>query len=186
MEPSDAELMGRLARGDRDALAPLMQRHYRRVYRIALAYLRSPDEALDAAQETFVKAYRNAQRWDAGTEVLPWLTRIATNQSIDQYRRARRRSDRFEPLADGDHDQRISTGDVSPERRAMGGELGLRIREAVATLPEPQRAVFVLRHYEELSLEEIGRSLGMRLGTVKSSLHRAVRRLRERLAEVNA
>jgi len=53
-------------------------------------------------------------------------------------------------------------------------------------LPEPQRAVFVLRHYEEMSLEEIGHSLGLRLGTVKSSLHRAVRRLRERLAEVHA
>jgi len=186
MEPSDAELMGRLARGDREALAPLMQRHYRRVYRIALAYLRSPDEALDAAQETFVKTFRHAQRWDAGTEVLPWLTRIATNQAIDQYRRARRRLDRFEPLAEGDHDQRASAEDPSPERRALGGELGRRIREAVDTLPEPQRAVFVLRHYEELSLEEIGRSLGLRLGTVKSSLHRALRRLRERLAEVNA
>jgi RNA polymerase sigma-70 factor (ECF subfamily) len=186
MQLSDAELMRRLARGDRDALAPLMERHYRRVYRIALAYLRSPEDALDAAQETFVKAFVHAKRWDAGTEVLPWLTRIATNQAIDQYRRARRRTTRFEPLEEGDHDERISAEGPSPERRVLGGEVGQRIRHAVDGLPEPQRAVFVLRHYEEMSLEEIGRSLGLRLGTVKSSLHRAVRRLRDRLAEVHA
>jgi RNA polymerase sigma-70 factor, ECF subfamily len=62
MEPSDRELMGRLAAGDREALGPLMERHHLRVYRIALSYLRDRDEAQDAVQETFVKAYQGAAR----------------------------------------------------------------------------------------------------------------------------
>ena len=62
MLPSDRELMQRLAAGDREALSPLMERHSRRVYRIALSYLRDADDALDAVQDTFVKAFQNAAR----------------------------------------------------------------------------------------------------------------------------
>jgi RNA polymerase sigma-70 factor (ECF subfamily) len=184
MEPPDRELMERLARGDRDALAPLMERHHRRLYRIALSYLRNADDALDAVQEVFVKAYVNAARWDARSEVGPWLTRIAINQSIDGYRRGRRRQAAEEPLELEGHERPLPAEDPSPERRAMGAEISARIGSALKGLPEKQRAVFVLRHYEQLSLEEIADSMGMSLGTVKSSLHRAVHRLRDRLQEV--
>jgi RNA polymerase sigma-70 factor (ECF subfamily) len=181
MEPPDRELMERLARGDREALAPLMERHHRRLYRIALSYLRNADDALDAVQEVFVKAFVNAARWDARAEVGPWLTRIAINQSIDGYRRGRRRRTTEEPLEEDGQVRPLPAGDPSPERRAMGHEISERITAALTTLPEKQRAVFVLRHYEEMSLEEIAGSLGISLGTVKSSLHRAVHRLRDRL-----
>jgi RNA polymerase sigma-70 factor, ECF subfamily len=182
-EPSDRELMIRLAGGDRDALAPLMERHHRRLYRIALGYLRQPDDALDVVQETFVKAFTHAARWDGAAEVAPWLTRIAVNQAIDSYRRGRRRRAAEEPLEDG-MPPTLAVDDPSPERRTMGREIADRIGVALRTLPERQRAVFVLRHYQELSLEEIAQSLDMSLGTVKSALHRAVSRLRERLSAV--
>lgn len=181
MEPSDRELMGRLAAGDRDALGPLMERHSRRVYRIALAYLRRPDDAMDVVQETFVKAYRSAVRWDPASEVAPWLTRIAVNQSIDTYRRSRRRLQLLAPLPDTDRSFDIEAREASPERRAIGREAAERISRALVSLPETQRAVFVMRHYDEMSLDEIARALDLRLGTVKSSLHRAVHRLRDRL-----
>jgi RNA polymerase sigma-70 factor (ECF subfamily) len=186
-EPSDRELMGRLAKGDREALAPLMERHHRRLYRIALCYLRDPDDALDAVQEAFVKAFVHAPRWDGAAEVAPWLTRIAVNQSIDSYRRRRRRRAAEEPLdADDGMPRPLAVDDPSPERRAMGREITERIGVALRGLPERQRAVFVLRHYEELSLEEIAQAMDMNLGTVKSALHRAVMRLRQRLAGVRA
>ena len=183
MEPSDRDLMGRLARGDREALAPLMERHHRRLYRLALSYLRDPDEALDAVQEVFVKAYQNAARWDGGAEVGPWLTRIAVNHSIDRYRRGRRRLAAETPLDEesGDHDPRLSADAPSPERRLLGREVGERIASALRGLPERQREVFVLRHYDEMTLEDIASTLELSLGTVKSSLHRAVHRMRERL-----
>jgi RNA polymerase sigma-70 factor, ECF subfamily len=184
MEPPDRELMERLARGDREALAPLMERHHRRLYRIALSYLRNADDALDAVQEVFVKAFVNAARWDARSEVGPWLTRIAINQSIDGYRRVRRRRTAEEPLEEEGQVRPLPADDPSPERRVMGREISERVAAALARLPEKQRAVFVLRHYEEMSLEQISECLGMSLGTVKSSLHRAVHRLRDRLQEV--
>jgi RNA polymerase sigma-70 factor (ECF subfamily) len=186
VEGSDRELMGRLARGDREALRPLMERHHRRVYRIALAYLRNPDDALDVVQETFVKAFEHAARWNTAAEVAPWLTRIAVNQSIDRYRRERRRQQTMQPMAEGDHDAYLDSGALSPERRAHSVEIKARLDRALRSLPERQRAVFVLRHYEERSLGEIAQLLGVRLGTVKSSLHRATHELRRRLQGVLA
>jgi RNA polymerase sigma factor (sigma-70 family) len=180
--------MQRLARGDRDALGPLMERHHRRLFRIALSYLRDPDEAMDAVQETFVKAYQAAPRWDPVSEVAPWLSRIAVNHSIDCYRRRRRRRQAEEPLQTDaeDHDARWTTGAPSPEHEASGREVGRQIAAALEMLPERQRAIFVLRHYDERTLPEIADALGMSLGTVKSSLHRAIARLRERLGSASA
>jgi RNA polymerase sigma factor (sigma-70 family) len=182
----DRELMSRLAGGDRDALEPLMERHHRRLYRIAMGYLRDADLALDVVQETFVKAFQNAGRWDGRAEVAPWLVRIAVNQSIDQYRRVRRRRSAEEPLAEGDHTSQMTVPDAGPDRRVLGREIGEHIQAALLVLPHRQRAVFVLRHCEEMTLEEIADSLQMNLGTVKSALHRAVRRLRETLQGVRA
>jgi RNA polymerase sigma-70 factor (ECF subfamily) len=173
--------MARLAAGDREALAPLMERHYRRLYRIALAYLRQPDDALDVVQEAFVKAWENAARWDGSAEAGPWLTRIAVNQAIDRWRRNRRRAATFTPLEDDDHDRSLADGGGAPDRGVIGREAHERVARVLGTLPERQRAVVVLRHYREMSLEEIAQALGMSLGTVKSSLHRALRRLREGL-----
>src|SRR3954469_17698987 len=142
-EPSDRDLMGRLAAGDRDALAPLMERHHRRLYRVALSYLRHPDDALDAVQETFVKAFIHAPRWDGAADVAPWLTRIAVNQSIDIYRRSRRRRAAEETLDDGAGRSRpLAVDDPSPERRILGREIGERVGAALRGRPERQRAVF--------------------------------------------
>jgi len=176
---SDRHLMARLAAGDREALAPLMERHYRRLYRIALGYLRQPDDALDVVQEAFVKAWENAARWDGSAEAGPWLTRIAVNQAIDRWRRNRRRAATFAPLQDDDHDRSLTDGTQAPDRGVIGREAHERVARLLQTLPERQRAVVVLRHYQEMSLEEIAGALGMSLGTVKSSLHRALRRMRE-------
>lgn len=180
--------MQRLARGDREALGPLMQRHQTRLFRIALSYLRDVDEATDAVQEIFVKAFQAAARWDPVADVGPWLSRIAVNHSIDCYRKRRRRRQSEEPMPETgvDQDARWSASLPSPESVAAGHEVGRRIQAALAILPARQRAIFVLRHYDERSLPEIASALGMSLGTVKSSLHRAVARLRERLTSVGA
>jgi RNA polymerase sigma-70 factor (ECF subfamily) len=179
---SDRDLIARLAQGDREALAPLVERHYQRLYRIALSYLRNPDDALDAVQETFVKTFQNASRWDGSVEAGPWLSRVAINQSIDRWRRNRRRQATFSPLVEGAGE--TPSPEVPPDRRVLGRELRDQLGVALDTLPERQRAVVILRHYHDMSLGEIGETLGVSLGTVKSSLHRALGRLRTGLQGV--
>ena len=177
----DREIMARLAAGDREALAPLMELHYRRLYRIALAYLRQREDALDVVQEAFVRAFQAAPRWD-GAAAGPWLSRITVNLAIDRWRRNRRRADTFTPLAEDDHTASLADKSPAPDGRLHAREVGERLQAALGRLPERQRAVVVLRHYQELSLEEIAQALGMSLGTVKSSLHRALQRMRLSLA----
>jgi RNA polymerase sigma-70 factor, ECF subfamily len=178
---SDRDLMGRLAAGDRDALAPLMHRHSTRLFRLALGYLRNPDDAQDVVQEAFVKAYQNAPRWDGSVEAGPWLSRVAVNLSIDRWRRNRRRLATFSPLADDDRAVSLAGPGPGPDEGVASRERRERVERLLAVLPERQRAVVVLRHYQDMSLEEIAQTLGMRLGTVKSSLHRALGRLRDGL-----
>jgi RNA polymerase sigma-70 factor, ECF subfamily len=179
----DRELMERLARGDRDALTPLVERHYRRLYRIALGYLRQREDALDVVQEAFVRVFQAASRWDGSADAGPWLSRVTVNLSIDRWRRNKRRGQTFSPLVEGDHLEVLADRGPAPDRGVVGRERGERLATALEQLPERQRAVVVLRHYQELSLEEIARTLDMSLGTVKSSLHRALHRMRAALSE---
>jgi RNA polymerase sigma-70 factor, ECF subfamily len=179
----DRELMQRLARGDREALTPLVERHQRRLYRIALGYLRQREDALDVVQEAFVKVFQAAARWDGSADAGPWLSRVTVNLSIDRWRRNKRRGQTFSPLVEGDHLEVLADRGPAPDRGVQGREAGERLSTALQALPERQRAVVVLRHYQELSLEEIARTLGMSLGTVKSSLHRALHRMRATLSE---
>ena len=179
----DRELMERLARGDREALTPLVDRHHRRLYRIAVGYLREREDALDVVQEAFVKVFQAASRWDGSADAGPWLSRVTVNLSIDRWRRNKRRGQTFSPLAEGDHLDVLADHRPAPDRGVEGRESGERLAVALRALPERQRAVVVLRHYQELSLEEIAQALGMSLGTVKSSLHRALHRMRDTLTE---
>ena len=86
------------------------------------------------------------------------------------------------PLGESDHAASLADDAPSPDRRVQGRETGERLAAALGRLPERQRAVVVLRHYQDMSLEEIAQALGMSLGTVKSSLHRALARMRAGLA----
>lgn len=178
----DRDLMARLAQGDKEALTPLVERHYRRLYRIALGYLRQREDALDVVQEAFVKVFQAASRWDGSADAGPWLSRVTVNLAIDRWRRNKRRGQTFSPLAEGDHLEVLAAHGQAPDRGVAAREASDRMARALETLPERQRAVVVLRHYQELSLEEIATTLGMSLGTVKSSLHRALHRMRASLA----
>jgi RNA polymerase sigma-70 factor (ECF subfamily) len=174
--------MARLAQGDKEALVPLVERHYRRLYRIALGYLRQREDALDVVQEAFVKVFQAASRWDGSADAGPWLSRVTVNLAIDRWRRNKRRGQTFSPLTEGDHLEVLAAHGPAPDRGVAAREASDRMARALETLPERQRAVVVLRHYQELSLEEIATTLGMSLGTVKSSLHRALHRMRATLA----
>lgn len=177
-----SRLMEGVARGDGEAFRQLVDRYQRRVYRLALSYLRRHEDALDVVQETFVRVFR--ARSSFRTEVDPdcWILKIAANLCIDQHRRRRRMAE--EPLPEGESGQDLPDRKaLDPLLLAMKAEREGALARALGGLPPRQRMVFVLRHYQQLSLDEIARTLECSIGTVKSSLHRAVEKLRACLAE---
>lgn len=175
-------LMEGVARGDGEAFRQLVERYQRRVYRLALSYLRRHDDALDVAQETFVRVYR--ARATVHPEVDPegFIFRIAANLCIDQHRRRRRVTE--EPLPEPDSGRELADQNAAdPMELAIEAERENALARALDRLAPRQRMVFVLRHYQQLSLEEISVALHCSVGTVKSSLHRAVAKLRAALVE---
>lgn len=182
-EEDDDEILARFVSGDDEALSLLLRRHESRLYRIALSYLRNPEDALEVTQDTFVKLCRSASDLPRGTRVGAWLTRVCINAAIDRYRSQRRRWQREESLD--------AAGDLGfePRSHAPGADSSLLAREArdriatgLAALNETQAKIVMLRHVSQLSLEEIAGTLGLRLGTVKSNLHRALLRLKDELS----
>lgn len=160
-----------------------MARHERRLYGIAYGYLRNSEDALEVVQDAFVKLFQQKERIDARAEAGAWLTRVAINAAIDRYRQKKRR---------GLHEVGVETEDLQhlPARKQADALQNLHtedsrraIERGLQALNERQRAVVTLRHFSDLSLEEIASTLGVRLGTVKSSLNRALARMKTAMAE---
>lgn len=180
--PSDADLIQRTLAGDQEAYGLLVEKYQKRIYRVAFAILRSEMDADNVTQDTFVQAYLHLNKFEQRAELETWLTRIAINRARDILR-----SRRWLSLSRSEDD----TGpdivpepvDPSPdaESRAAVGELIRAIERAAGRLSERQRTIFRLRHYEEMPLETIARMMGLRAGTVRAHLFRAIRKIRKEL-----
>jgi RNA polymerase sigma-70 factor (ECF subfamily) len=178
--PPAQALMEAVARGDGDAFRELVDRYQKRVYRLALSYLRRHDDALDIVQETFVRVYRARASVRPDADPIGWVMRIAANLCIDHQRRRRRLAE--DPLPEPETAREPAALGTDPLGLAMEAERERALSRALDALAPRQRMVFVLRHYQQLSLGDIATTLGCSVGTVKSSLHRAIIRLREALA----
>jgi RNA polymerase sigma-70 factor (ECF subfamily) len=180
-EPAGAGADGsRLARAFRDgseeAFAELVELYRERLYRLAYRLTGSADDALDVVQDAFYKVYKGIDAWNERSAFYSWLYRVATNLAIDRLRR--RRKDRViqqDLLARG-QPHADDPSEVVAERGEALHRLA-KVRRGIEALPEIQRAVMVLRHYEGLSLKEIAEQRGVALGTIKSTLHQAFRNL---------
>ncbi|MGB9610839.1 MAG: RNA polymerase sigma factor [Bryobacteraceae bacterium] len=158
-----------------------------RIFRLCQRMLGDSDEAGSATQDVFLKAY---QAWTRSAAELDdpsrWVTRIAVNTCLDRLRSRRWQFWRRRP--DGNDEELIlaMTPTLEPdgEAQVFGREIGERLRAALERLSPRQRAVFVLRHFDDCPLEEIAAQLGLDVGTVKAHLARAVAKLREELKEL--
>ena len=176
----DHELVARARDGDADAFSALVAQHQQAAFRVAWLIARDPGEAEDAVQEAFVKAWRAMPRFRADAPFRPWILRIASNEARNRARSTRRR----DALALREA-AAVGTGDAapSPEAAALSRDETETLTRALDRLPERDRIVIAYRWLLDLSEAETAEILGVRLGTVKSRLSRALRRLREELGD---
>lgn len=182
--PTDQELIDRTLGGDGNAFGILVERFQRRIYRVAYAVVRDESEADTITQDVFVQAYTHLAKFEGRAGLETWLTRIAINRSRDSLRRRK-----FVSLfvrRDDDDESEVMIEPVDdrpdPERQFLSGQLRIAIQRAEKQLSSQQKVIFRLRHYENLSLEEIADHLGLRAGTVRAHLFRAIHKVRKELA----
>lgn len=176
-------------KGSPGAFDAIVTAHQDRVYAFCSRMLSDRDEALDAAQEVFLSAYRNLERFRGEAALSTWLLRIATNQCLNRIRRRSslaRKETRF-PEPDDSRDapfQPPGREEDRPDRMVETREIGKILEEALGRLEEDTRLLVLLSDVEGFSYEEISEAVGVPLGTVKSRLHRARMALRKMLAPV--
>ena len=156
----------------------IVSQHSARVYRLAYLLTGNPHDAEDLTQEVFVRVFRSLSSYTPGT-FEGWLHRITTNLFLDQARR--KAKIRFDALTD-DADARIPSRSATPDTAVMDGMFDEDVESALAALPPDFRAAVVLCDIEGLSYEEIADVLGLKLGTVRSRIHRGRTMLRKALA----
>lgn len=181
--PTDHELIARTLGGDGNAYAVLVERFQRKIFRVAFAIVRDETEADTITQDTFIQAYTNLAKFERRAELETWLTRIAINRSRDSLRR-RKFVSLFSAREDGEDEVMFEPVDErpDPERQFLASQLRVAIDRAEKKLSAQQKTIFRLRHYENLSLEEIAENLGLRAGTVRAHLFRAIHKIRKELS----
>lgn len=186
-EIEDEFLVKQALSGRSGSFDTLVRRYQSIVYATTYRFVRNREDALDIAQEVFLKVHRSLGKWRPTGRFKSWLLRITVNMSIDHLRR-RGRMPRFVATEElrqvGQEVVEEHVALRSPSDAVSDAELGSLIRKAVDKLPEKQKVVFVLRHYEGLLLKEIAEVLGCTEGTVKTHLFRATGKLRDELQQV--
>jgi RNA polymerase sigma-70 factor (ECF subfamily) len=166
----------------RDRFGELVAATQARAGRIAFAYLRDEAEADEAVQDAFVRVFLRIADYRDELPFEQWFTRILINGCIDRGRARRRRHARVGPLMDADA-ERVPAAIESVDRQLSGREWQGAVARALEALPERQRMVFAMCHYEDRSSADVAASLGLKESTVRVHLFRAVRKLRAALAE---
>jgi RNA polymerase sigma-70 factor, ECF subfamily len=186
----EAALIRAAQSGDAGAFEQLVRAYDQSVLRLALNLLRSPEDASDVYQETFLRVYRNLHTFRFDCSFHTWLYRIATNLCLDHLRKRKVR--REEPTVistpDGPLDRMDTVAEDrahgDPQRRLLSNELKNRIQEVLAELTPRERMVFEMRHYQGLRLRAIGEVLGTSEEAAKNCLFRATQKMRASLGDL--
>ena len=179
----ESALVDRVRAGDERAFQEMVDQHKSMVLRLAFRMTRSWQDAEDLSQETFVRAFQSFDRFREDSKLSSWLYRIAFNLCLDTITRPGWKRDVDIAMADResapDAEERAGTG---PGQMAALSIMEGQVHKALGLLSPRERSVFVLRHYEEKSIKEIAELLSLRIGTVKTLLFRAVKKLQIQLS----
>jgi RNA polymerase sigma-70 factor, ECF subfamily len=186
MEENDAAVVAQVLAGDRDAFRVVVERHSQSLFRLAYRMTGNEQDAEDVVQETFLRAYRRLNKFEARSSFSTWLYRIAVNCSLDQSRKRRQQDERqASPNPElPDPMLALPSTDPSTERLVLSAEVRKKVDATLNELTEKEKAAFVLRHYEGMSIEEVGRAMGLRANAAKNNIFRAVQKLRRALVPV--
>lgn len=183
---SDVDLIAAVLKGDEERFAELVARYRGRLVNYLYRLLRDYGEAHDLAQEVFLKVYQALDRYNPQYKFSTWLFRVAQNAAIDKIRKRRLQFVSMDrPLASSDEQRtwEFPSGERGPYGELRNVERGAAIQEAIERLPWEYRELIVLRHYGELSYDEIATLKEMPLGTVKNKLFRGRQMLKESLRD---
>ncbi len=173
------DLVRRVQAGDREAFVALTRLFQKKVFAVAYGFVRDKEDALDLVQETFLRLYQKVGTYRPGHPFEAWLLQIARNLCIDHYGRR--------TLKQREHDSGATVEELDlPDTSPGGGERSRDLKDVltrcVDRLAERQRTIFIMRHYDQLTNEDIAAALGISLGTVKSLHFKAIRNLRALMA----
>ncbi len=179
---TDEQLVEQAVNENSEAFGEIVKRWERKIFALCFGMLAREDEARDAAQETFISAYKSLKNFRGDAKVSSWLHRIAVNQCLTVKRRAKTRSESF--LDDENNAEEkvfVAPSRLSPSRTTEQNERLKIIRQAVASLPVDLRQVVVMKEFEEMTFQEISDALDLPLSTIKSRLYTALKQLRMKL-----
>ena len=173
---ADLALVKRVQQGDRSAFDLLVVKYQHRILKLIMRYVKDPNEAVDVAQEAFLKAYRAASSFRGDSAFYTWLYRIAINTAKNHLVSASRRAAQFEfDTQDIDQSEVMSKLQEldTPEAIAMSDQLRATVQRTINQLPEDLRTAILLREVEGMSYEEIAQTMECPVGTVRSRIFRA-------------
>ncbi len=179
---TDEQLVERAVGNNPEAFGEIVKRWERKIFALCFGMLNREDEAKDAAQETFIAAFRNLKNFRGDAKVSSWLHRIAVNQCLTIKRRNKSRSESF--IDDAESSNKIffvAPAKTSPSQTTEQNERLKYIRRAVSSLPPELRQIVVMKEFEDMTFQEIAEVLEIPLSTVKSRLYTALKQLRMKL-----
>ncbi|MFA7673088.1 MAG: sigma-70 family RNA polymerase sigma factor [Clostridia bacterium] len=186
MQYSEEQLIKMIVEGDNEAFGVIIEKYQNKAYAIALRILQNHDDALDAVQDSFIKAFRNMKQFNFQSSFNTWLYRIVTNTSLDLYRKNKKYIYDIpfdKPITnEDDDDYYIQVEDEKSNIEAIVEKKDTvsLVNHAISMLPDDFKEIVILFDIEQLSLNEVSEILKIPLGTVKSRLFRA----REKLAKI--
>lgn len=184
MEASDAALVAQTRAGDGDAFRVLVERHSRKLFRLAFRLAGNETDAEDIVQETFLKVFRSLERFNEQAQFSSWIYRIAANHAFDllRARKSRGGESLSVPVEPGRSlVDTLPARDPGPDRLAAGNQVQQRIAGAMEELTPQERVAFTLRHFEGHTVEEISASLNVSSGATRNAIFRATQKMRRAL-----
>jgi RNA polymerase sigma-70 factor (ECF subfamily) len=182
MATEEVRWVAEARRGDRNAFRLLVEAYSRALFALCMRITRDATMAEDAVQEAFFNAYRHLADFDGRSSFKTWLHRIAVNAALEQLRRNSRHGVAVADSGDDDDGEdflsRQADDAPTPDRHAVGAEIGRHVADHLARMSTIERTAFVMRHHEGQSIETIAQTLSLNISASKQAIFRAVRKLR--------